>query len=66
MAIIKVIEFIAESKISWENATQNALNEASKNRGKIRHIYVKNLGVEVEKEKITNWRLSCKITFEKE
>ena len=66
MAPIKVLELIAESKISWENATQNALNEASKAIGKIRYINVKNLTVEIDKGKITNWRLNCKITFEKE
>jgi flavin-binding protein dodecin len=30
MALIKVIELLAESKKSWEDAAQNAVDEASK------------------------------------
>ena len=64
MALLKVIELLAESKISWEDATQNAVNEASKSIRKIRSVYVKNLTAEVDNDKITHWRLNCKITFE--
>ena len=65
MALLKVIELLAESKKSWEDATQNAVSEASKTIRNIRSVYVKNLSVEVEEGKITHWRLNCKITFEK-
>ena len=30
MALLKVIELLAESKKSWEDATQNEVTEASK------------------------------------
>ena len=66
MALLKVIELLAESKKSWEDATQNAVTEASKSVRKIRSVYVKNLTAEVVDGKITNWRLNCKMTFEKE
>lgn len=66
MALLKVIELLAESKKSWEDATQNAVSEASKSMRKIRSVYVKNLTAEVEDGKVTNWRLNCKLTFEKE
>ena len=65
MALLKVIELLAESKKSWEDATQNAVSEASKTIHNIRSVYVENLTVEVDKGKITHWRLNCKITFEK-
>lgn len=64
MALLKVIELLAESKISWEDATQNAVTEASKSIHNIRSVYVKNLTAEVDNDKITHWRLNCKITFE--
>ena len=64
MALLKVIELLAESKKSWEDAAQNAVTEASKSIRNIRSVYVKNLSAEVEKNKITHWRLDCKITFE--
>jgi flavin-binding protein dodecin len=64
MAVFKVIELLADSKKSWEDATQNAVNEASKSVRNIRSVYVKNLTAEVDKDKITHWRLNCKLTFE--
>ncbi len=65
MALIKVIELLAESKKSWENAAQNAVDEASKSVRNIRSVYIQDFNAEVDKEgKITNWRLSCKISFE--
>ena len=66
MALLKVIELLAESEKSWEDATQNAVSEASTTMRKIRSVYVKNLTAEVEDGKITHWRLNCKMTFEKE
>jgi dodecin len=66
MALLKVIELMAESNVSWEDATQNAVSEASQTVRKIRSVYVKDLTAEVEDGKITHWRLVCKITFEKE
>ena len=64
MALLKVIELLAESKKSWEDAAQNAVAEASKSIHNIRSVYVKNLTAEVDNDKITHWRLNCKITFE--
>ena len=64
MALLKVIELLAESKKSWEDAAQNAVAEASKSIHNIRSVYLKNLTAEVDNDKITHWRLNCKITFE--
>ena len=66
MALLKVIELMAESEKSWEDATQNAVKEASQSLRKIRSVYVKNLTAEVENGLIKKWRLNCKMTFEKE
>jgi len=66
MSVLKVIELLADSVNSWEDATQNAVTEASKSVRNIRSVYVKNLTAEVDKGKITHWRLNCKITFEVE
>lgn len=66
MALLKVIELLAESDESWEDATQNAVAEASQSMRKIRSVYVKNLTAKVVDGKIKKWRLNCKMTFEKE
>ena len=57
MALLKVIELLAESKKSWEDATQNAVAEASKTIRNTRSVYVENLTADMDKGKITHWRL---------
>lgn len=66
MSLLKVIELIAESEKSWEDAAQNAVAEASQSIRNIRSVYVKNLTAQVEDGIIKKWRLNCKLTFEKE
>lgn len=66
MALVKVIELLAESKKSWEDAAQNAVTEASKTIHNIRSVWIKNLNAEVKGGQITSWRLNCKISFEKD
>ena len=66
MALLKVIELLAESKKSWEDAAQNAVNEASKSIRNIRSVYIQDFNAEVDKGKIIHWRLNCKISFEME
>ena len=66
MALIKIIEIMTESDKSWEDAAQKAVEKASKSIHNIRSVWVKDLSAEVEKGKITSWRLNCKISFEKD
>ena len=63
MSIVKVIEVLAQSDKSWEDAAQQALDEASKSVRNIQHIYVKELQAIVEDEKIANYRINAKISF---
>jgi hypothetical protein len=62
-SIAKVIEILAQSDKSWEDATQLAVDEASKTVRNIEHVYVKELQAIVENGKITSYRLNAKITF---
>lgn len=43
MPVIKVIEIIAESNNSWEDAAAEALKSASKSVGNIKSIYIKEM-----------------------
>jgi hypothetical protein len=63
MAILKVVEILASSKTSWEDAAANAVKEASKTVRGIRSVNVQNQSAVVEKGKIAEYRLNCKITF---
>jgi dodecin len=64
MAIMKVIEILAESNKSWEDAARTAVAEASKTLHGIKSVWVKNFTVNVENGKITSWRVNCHVSFE--
>jgi hypothetical protein len=63
MSVIKVIEVIAESNKSWEDAAAEALKEASKTVRNIKSIYVQDMQAIVESNKITRYRVDTKISF---
>jgi flavin-binding protein dodecin len=63
MSIVKVIEVLAESNKSWEDAAQDAVNQASKTIKNIKTVYVKEMQAIVENEKIVNYRINVKISF---
>ena len=65
MAVLKVIEVLASSEKSWENAAENALEHASKSLKNRRSLYVNEQNCVVgEDGKIKEYRMNCKITFE--
>jgi len=64
MAILKVIEVLANSNTSWEEATQNAVKHASKSVKHIRSVYVQEQSAIVNGDNITEYRVNVKITFE--
>ncbi len=64
MAILKVIELMSASKKSWDDAAQKMVDDASKTVKNIRSVYVENLSAKVVKNKITEYRLNGKVTFE--
>lgn len=63
MSMVKVIEVIAESKKSWDDAAENALKEASKSVRNIKSLYVQEMQAIVEDGKISRYRLNAKISF---
>ncbi len=64
MAVLKVIEVLANSKKSWEEATENAVEQASKSVKNIRSVYVNEQSCTVNDGKIDEYRVNVKITFE--
>lgn len=64
MAILKVIEVLAESDKSWEAAASEAVREASKTLKNIRSVYIKEFQATVEDDKISSYRVNAKISFE--
>ena len=64
MAIHKVIEVLSESDKSWEDAADRAVKDAAKSLKGIKAIYVKNFQADVKGNKIVQYRINAKITFE--
>jgi hypothetical protein len=63
MSVVKVIEVLAESEKSWEDAAQKALDEASKTVKNIESIYIKEMQAVVENNQIVSYRVNAKISF---
>jgi flavin-binding protein dodecin len=64
MKVLKVIEVLAESSKSWEDATRNAVKEASKTVKNIRSVYIKDQSCVVKDGGVSLFRVTVKITFE--
>lgn len=63
MSVVKVIEVMANSTKSWEDAAQSAVARASKTLKGIKSIYIQDQSAEVVKGKIIEYRITAKISF---
>jgi len=63
MSVVKVIEVLAQSEKSWEDAAQQALKVASKTIRNIQSIYIGDFQAIVEDDEIVNYRINAKISF---
>ena len=63
MAIVKVIEVLAQSNESWEDATRQAVTEARKTIRNIQNVYIKEFQAIVENDQVTVFRINAKISF---
>lgn len=61
--MLKVIEVLAESDKSWEDAASQAVTRASKSVHGIKSIYIKDMEAKVENNKITKFRITAKVSF---
>lgn len=63
MSVHKVIEILAYSNESWEDAARQAITDASKSIKNIESIYIKEHSAKVENNQITQYRINAQITF---
>jgi dodecin len=63
MSIVKVVELIASSEKSVEDAIQNGVTEMSKTVRNIDSVYVKDIKAHVKDGKITSYGVICNISF---
>lgn len=64
MSIVKVIEVIASSDKSFDDAVKNALIEAKKSVNNIDSVYVKEMKANVENGEIVSYGVNAKISFQ--
>ena len=62
-SMLKVIEVLAESETSWEDAANQAIAKASKSVHGIKSIYIKEFEAKVADNRIVRYRVNAKITF---
>lgn len=63
MALVKVIEVIASSTVSIDDAVKNAVAEASKTIRNIDSVYVKDIKAHVKDGKVTTFGVICNLSF---
>lgn len=66
MSILKVIEVLSNSEISWEDATRKGVAKAAKSVKHIRSVYVQEQSAVVNNGTVTEFRVNLKLTFELE
>ena len=63
MPIVKVLEVIASSETSFEDAIKNCIAEVSKTVHNIDSVYVKDFKVHVKDGKPSSYGVICKVTY---
>ena len=61
--VLKVIEVLAESPSSWEDAAAIAVAKASETVHGVKSIYIKNFEAQGDNNKITSYRVNAKVSF---
>jgi flavin-binding protein dodecin len=62
----KIIEVVATSEISWEDAAKNAVATASKSLRDLRVAEVKELDLKIERGKVVAYRARLELSFKYE
>jgi dodecin len=63
MSVAKVVELIASSKESFDDATKQGIERACKTLENVKGAWVKEQKVSIENGKIVEYRVTLKITF---
>lgn len=63
MAVLKVIEVMADSRESWQDAAEQAVKEAAKSVKNIKSVWIKDQDALVRDGEIAEYRVTTRITF---
>lgn len=63
MSVVKIIEVIASSEKSFDDAARQAVIEAAKSVKNIQSVYIKEMNGKVEGDRIVSFGVNAKISF---
>ena len=63
MSVLKVIEVLGNSTVSFDDAVKNVVKEASKSAKNIKSVYVKDMQATVENNEVVQYRVTTKVCF---
>lgn len=61
--VVKVVELLADSEQSWEDAARQAVEEATKTIRGVRSVYISEFQAVVENDKVKSFRVNAKVSF---
>lgn len=62
--IVKVIEVLATSEKSFDDAVRVAVQQASESVNNIKSVYIKEMKAEVKDNQVVSYGINAKISFE--
>ena len=63
MSVLKVVEILGNSSVSFEDAVNNVVKESSKTIKNIKSVYVQDMQVTVNNNAIAEYRVTTKVCF---
>jgi flavin-binding protein dodecin len=61
--VVKVIEVIAQSEDSFDDAAKNAVKEVAKTVKGIKSVWIDNFSATVEGNRLVEYRVNAKVSF---
>jgi dodecin len=62
--MIKIIEVTGASTLGFNEATQNAISEATQTVSNIRSVYIQDMNTNIENNRIVTYAVNAKVAFE--
>jgi len=63
MSVVKVVELLAESSESWEDAARQAVQEATSTIRGVQSVYISEFQATVENDQVRTFRVNAKVSF---
>nr|WP_091897649.1 dodecin family protein [Polaribacter sp. KT25b] len=64
MSVLKVIEVLGNSTVSFDDAVKNVVSEVSKTVKIIKSVYIKDMEAKVSDNQVVQYGITTKVTFE--